>query len=171
MDETAFPVLLVDLAVREGILKKSEFWPLVKKAACYVVQNGPVTQQDRWEEDAGYSPFTLAVEISALLAAAEMADSNESPELAQYLRETADLWNANIELWTYAKDTDLSRKVGVEGYYVRIAPQETADAPSPTVGFVPIKNRPVEQSHSPAVQIISPDALALVRFGLRSPQD
>jgi glucoamylase len=36
---------------------------------------------------------------------------------------------------------------------------------------VPIKNRPVEKSGGPAAQIVSPDALALVRFGLRSPDD
>jgi GH15 family glucan-1,4-alpha-glucosidase len=31
-------------------------------------------RQDRWEEDGGYSPFTLAVEIAALLAAADLAE-------------------------------------------------------------------------------------------------
>ena len=40
---------------------------MVRSAASFIVRNGPVTQQDRWEEDAGYSPFTLAVEISGLL--------------------------------------------------------------------------------------------------------
>src|SRR2546422_7215096 len=37
-------------------------------------RNGPVTQQDRWEEDGGYSPFTLAAEIAGLLAAADFAE-------------------------------------------------------------------------------------------------
>ena len=171
MDETAFPILLVDLAIREGILKKEEYWQMVFKAACYLVQNGPVTQQDRWEEDPGYSPFTLAVEITALLVAADMANSNGHFEMAQYLKETADIWNANIESWTYVTDTELSKKVGVEGYYIRIAPPEDADAASPARGFVPIKNRPLEQSTLPATQIISPDALALVRFGLRAADD
>lgn len=35
-------------------------------------------------------------------------------------------------------------------------------------GFVPIKNRPLGESKAPAAHIVSPDALALVRFGLRS---
>jgi len=48
-----------------------------------------VTQQDRWEEDAGYSPFTLAVEISGLLAAADLADAVGEKDVATYLRETA----------------------------------------------------------------------------------
>jgi glucoamylase len=67
--------------------------------------------------------------------------------------------------------TDLARGTGVEGYYVRIAPPEVSDAASPSGGFVPIKNRPPGQSLEPAGQIVSPDALALVRFGLRAPDD
>ena len=174
MDETAFPVLLVDLARREKALGKSDLtslWPMVRKAASFIVRYGPVTQQDRWEEDAGYSPFTLAVEIAALLVAADLADRNNEPGVAAYLRETADTWNANIEHWVYVTGTELAKRSGVEGYYVRIAPAEKADAASPAAGFVPIKNRPVGQSTEPASQIVSPDALALVRFGLRAPDD
>src|SRR5439155_12867581 len=39
-------------------------WPMIQRAAGYLLRNGPVTQQDRWEEDGGYSPFTLAAEIA-----------------------------------------------------------------------------------------------------------
>ncbi|HEY6952993.1 MAG TPA: glucan 1,4-alpha-glucosidase [Bacteroidota bacterium] len=174
MDETAFPILLADLAYREKALDRgglAKLWPMILKAAGYLVLNGPVTQEDRWEEDPGYSPFTLAVEISALLAAADCAESNSESSLAKFLRETADIWNSNIERWTYATDTELTRKLGIGGYYVRIAPPEVGDAASPAGGFVPIKNRPPGQSVEPAAQIVSPDALALVRFGLRSPHD
>ncbi len=174
MDETAFPILLVDLARRETALGKGDLttlWPMVKRAASYLVRNGPVTQQDRWEEDAGYSPFTLAAEIAALLVAADLAETNNESGVAAYLRETADSWNANIERWIYVTKTELAARVGVEGYYVRIAPLEEADAASPEAGFVPIKNRPPGQSAEPAVHIVSPDALALVRFGLRAADD
>ena len=174
MDETALPILLVDMALRAGALTRTDlarYWPMVRQAAQFVVQNGPVSQQDRWEEDPGYSPFTLAVEIAGLLAAAEFAEKQDEGDTAAYLRQTADAWNASIERWTYVTGTDLARQVGVEGYYVRISPPETADAASPTAGFVPIKNRPPGQSLEPAQHIISPDALALVRFGLRSAAD
>jgi glucoamylase len=144
---------------------------MIEKAAGYVIRNGPVTGQDRWEEDGGYSPFTLAVEIAALLAAADLADGLAAPGLATFLRETADIWNGLVEHWTYATDTPLAREVGVEGYYVRIAPPETADAASPLSGFVPIKNRPPQASCEKASLVISPDALALVRFGLRAADD
>ncbi len=174
MDETAFPILLVDLARREKALDKDDLtrlWPMVRRAASFIARNGPVTQQDRWEEDAGYSPFTLAVEIAALLVAADLAQLNNEPRTAVYLRETADTWNENIERWVYVTGTELAKRTGVEGYYVRIAPPEEADAASPAAGFVPIKNRPIGQSAEPAVHIVSPDALALVRFGLRSADD
>jgi glucoamylase len=174
MDETAFPILLVDMLRREakyalGDLQR--WWKLVERAARFIVRNGPVTLQDRWEEDAGYSPFTLSVEIAGLLAAADLADTVGEKESAAHLRETADCWNDNIERWCYAKDSDLARQIGVEGYYVRIAPPETDNAASPVEGYVPIKNRPPGQSTEPATHVISPDALALVRFGLRAPDD
>jgi glucoamylase len=175
MDETGFPVLLVDLACREGALDetaRAKLWPMVRRAAGFIARNGPVTQQDRWEMDPGYSPFTLAVEVAALLCASDLADDYE-PALAPYLRETADAWNANIERWTYASGTELAGQVGVQGYYVRIAPPETAGCASPKFGFVPIKSRPPDQQDplKTATHIVSPDALALVRFGLRAADD
>lgn len=174
LDEAAFPILLIDLARREGALSMGDLqrlWPMARRAAGFLVRNGPVTQQDRWEEDAGYSPFTLALVVSALLVAAELADACAEGSIAPYLRETADAWNDQIERWTYVTGTPLARQVGVDGYYVRIAPPEVCAAASPAQGFVPIKNRPIGESSAPAAQIVSPDALALVRFGLRTAHD
>ena len=174
MDEAAFPILLIDLARREGALSTGDLerlWPMARRAAGFLVRNGPVTQQDRWEEDAGYSPFTLALVVAALLVAAELAEICGEEGIAPYLRETADAWNDHIERWTYVTGTPLARQVGVNGYYVRIAPPEVCEAASPSQGFVPIKNRPLGESAAPAEQIVSPDALALVRFGLRAAHD
>ena len=174
MDECAFPLLLADALRRAGHLpraKLADFLAMIESAASYVVRNGPVTGEDRWEEDPGYSPFTLAVEIAALLAAADMLDTFEKNEPANYLRETADCWNDQIERWTYVTGTDVCAKASVEGHYVRIAPPDDTGAASPKDGFVPIKNRPPADTDEPAEAIISPDALALVRFGLRAADD
>ena len=174
MDETALPILLVDLAARAGALDpdgQAAYWPMVRQAAAFLVRNGPVSPQDRWEEDPGYSPFTLAAEIAALLVAADLADTMADAAAATYLRETADVWNASIERWLYVEGTDLARQNDVEGYYVRVSAPERADAASPCDGFVPIKNRPPDQSMAPAASIVSVDALALVRFGLRAADD
>jgi len=174
LDESAFPILLVDLALQEKSLtarQARETWPMVRKAALYLLSHGPVTAQDGWEEDPGYSPFTLAVTIAALLAAADRAEEHDEVDFARYLRETADVWDDSIERWTYVTGTDLAQRFGVEGYYVRIAPPDIGDGGSPTQGFVPIKNRPPGESYEPAGHIVSADALALVRFGLRRPDD
>ena len=175
MDETAFPILLLDLLRRNSapdLGKLERWWPMVRNAVSFILRNGPVTQQDRWEEDSGYSPFTLAVEISALLAASEIAVLTGHSDAASTLRDAADAWNDNIERWVYATGGDLARQVGVEGYYVRIAPPDADVAASPTQGFVPIKNRPPgENNVESAAHLVSPDSLALVRFGLRAPDD
>ena len=174
MDECAFPVLLLDLARNTGALPDGEasaYWPMVRAAAGFLVRNGPVTGQDRWEESAGYSTFTLAVEVAGLLAAAAMADTVGQTEAAAFLRDTADAWNASIEEWTFARDTSLARDAGVEGYYVRIAPARPPSAQSALDGDIQLKNRPDGQGDRKAHEVVSTDALALVRFGLRAASD
>ena len=174
MDETALPILLVDLAARHGVIDGTErdgYWPMVRRAAACLARNGPVSPQDRWEKDPGYSPFTLATEVAAFLVAADLADATGHDTAAAYLRETADAWNASIERWLYVTDTELARQYAVNGYYVRVAEPDRPDAASPSHGFVPIKNRPPDQSSAPAALMVSPDALAFVRFGLRAADD
>ncbi len=169
MDESAFPILLTATAFREELIDEAELarlWPMVRKALCFIVQNGPATEQDRWEEVGGYSPYTIAVEIAALLEAAEFT---LEPDIAEYLRETADAWNDSIERWTYATETELAKQIGVEGYYLRIAPR-TDDGASPIEGQIQMKNVS-ERTVVPAANVVCIDALALVRFGLRSAND
>ena len=171
LDETAFPILLVDLAVREGAAGTrgaATWWDMVRRAAVYVAMHGPRTGQDRWEEDGGYSPFTLAVAISGLLAAADLAVGFNEPALAAWLRDTADDWNSSIEKWTYAAGTPLADRCGVTGYYVRIG---SADAVAPPLGMVDLKNRGTDRTKIAAADMVSVDALALVRFGLRDAHD
>jgi glucoamylase len=171
MDQTALPIMLLDLVNRETKLSSDDlkhFWPMIRKAAAYLVMNGPVTDQDRWEENAGYSTFTLAVEIAALLIAAEYAELNNEPQLSVFLKETADCWNSNVERWTYVSSSDLAKFVGVSGYYVRINSRESVDNGN---DMLIISNRPKGENTCPASEMVSPDALALVRFGLRSAKD
>jgi glucoamylase len=174
MDETALPVLLVDLARREGTLSGNDlgrFWPMVRRAAGYLVCHGPVSPQDRWEEDPGYSPFTVAAQIAALLVAAELAELNREPDLATYLRETADVWNDSIERWMYVTGSDWCRDYGIPGYYVRIATRDPAVSSSRFQEMVLVKNVAPGLGCLPSVHLVSPDVLALVRFGLRAADD
>lgn len=170
MDETAFPILFAELLRRAGELRDIDPWPMIRAAAGFLVAHGPVTQQDRWEEDGGYSPFTLSVEIAALAVAADFARAAGEPVVAQVLLDTADAWNEGVERWTYVTGTEFARLAGVDGYYARIAPADTAADGLP-LGYVPIRNRPIGADRAPFENVVSPDALALVRFGLRAADD
>lgn len=171
MDEVAFPILFAEMLRREGKLEDLDPYPMIRGAASFLVCHGPVTGQDRWEENGGYSPFSIAIEVSALLVAAEFAARAGEPALADLYRETADAWNARIEQWTYVRGTALAREVGVDGYYVRVAPSDVDDGLRTSGGHIPIKNRPAGSDAARYDDIVSPDALALVRYGLRDAND
>jgi glucoamylase len=174
LDETAFVILLVALARRENALEDEAvqfLWPMTRAAAKFLVQHGPVTPMDRWEEQAGYFPSTMAVEIPALLAAAELAETFGEPDLARYLKETADAWNDSIEELLYVKGTQLATDAGVEGYYVRFAPTDQMEADAPAAGAVHLRNHDPGHGEVNVANIVSPDALCLVRFGLRAADD
>jgi len=173
MDECAFPILLADMLRRHGHLDavNDRYLPMIRRAASYLVGNGPATSQDRWEEDGGYSPFTLAVEIAALLAAADLLESGEENAVSRHLRETADCWNEQIENWTFAGDPDICEAAGVQGYYVRIGSNSVTDIATARVGNTAIRNQVESKSTLPTRDVLSPDALALVRFGLRAADD
>jgi glucoamylase len=170
MDETAFPILLADALRRAGELQGHNPWPLIRNAAGYIVRGGPATQEDRWEALAGYATFTMAVEIAALLAAADFADRNDEPQLAAFLRETADSWNEAVDELTYAAGTDLAQQYEVDGYYLRITPLEAIHGKPLDSLTIKLTNDRKDQQHR-AVNVVSPDSLALVRYGLRAPED
>jgi glucoamylase len=173
LDETAFPVLLYDMLLRADVIGPSDsarYEKMIERAAGFIIRIGPATQQDRWEEDGGYSPFTLAVEIAGLLAAADAMDAAGKTAIADYIREVADGWNEQIETWTYATDTELSRQLGIDGYYMRIG-SAAGDGMSSARGLIPIRNRTDSNAMLEAGMLVSPDALAFVRFGLRGADD
>ena len=145
--------------------------PWCGSAAGYLVRNGPVSPQDRWEEDPGYSPFTVAAQIAALLAAADLADLSHEAAVGTYLREIADVWYSSIDRWMYVSATDWCQRFRVNGYYVRIAPKERSGGVSRFESGVRIKNVAASDDTLAAIHLVSPDALALVRFGLRAADD
>ena len=156
LDEAALPILLVNLAHREGVVGDAQLRDILAhdpRAAAFIIRSGPETGQDRWENTPGLSPYTLATEIAALLIAAQSADQfDERQDLADISAMTADLWNDSIEPWTYVSNTASGPSAGVEGYYVRIAP-------SP--GMLPLSRRgenpSMKQAHDFSVrEVVSP---------------
>ena len=148
MDETALPILLVDLAAARRVLDATErdaFWTMVRRAGRFL-----------WEwsrqpaRSVGGRPWLCAVHHRRRDRRAPRRRRSgravEETIAAAYLRETADAWNASIERWLYVAGTELAQQHGVDGYYVRVAEPDQADAASPRDGFVPIKYRPPDQS-------------------------
>ena len=174
LDECAFPMLLLDMAWRSGALRHPDlppYWPMVHRAAGFVLRNGPRTKQDRWEENAGYTPFTIAVAVASLLAAAEIGEALDVEAAPALFRDTADAWNEQIEDWVYVRDTPLAREAGVAGYYIRIAPESPLTDGPDLHGQVQVRNHEAGTGSIAADALVSTDALALVRFGLRAPDD
>ncbi|MEP2240196.1 MAG: glycoside hydrolase family 15 protein [Maribacter sp.] len=174
MDQIALPILEILKGYLRNTMSKSRqkrYWPLAKKAIVFLLVNGPYTDQDRWEEESGFSPFTMATEIAALLAGAELADLNDENDFANYCRETADSWNDTLEHRTYVTNTPLAKKHGVDGYYIRINPFSDIAASELGDRTINLKNHHADHGKTKINELISVDALALVRFGLRDARD
>lgn len=173
MDQVALPILLLDSCYHARILDKdrwARYFPGVKKAVAFLLARGPYTEQDRWEQQAGLSPFTLSTQIAALLAAAFLLERYGERTMARYLRETADYWAAQIDEWTYVTGTETARRCGVEGYYVRINPWY-APVDSVRDRILTVHHHPPGEGEIALGELVCVDALALVRFGLRTADD
>ncbi|MGI8959196.1 MAG: glycoside hydrolase family 15 protein [Bryobacteraceae bacterium] len=171
MDAMSLPILLADKLHRQNALDGYNPAPMMHRAAQFLLHNGPVTEQDRWETTPGYSPYTMATQVAALLAAADSADLMERPRHAAFLRDTADAWNDSIDEFTYVEGTPLTKKHGVSGYYVRITPPKRVEEVATGDLQILMPNNAGQGNYRKAVDIVSPDALALVRFGLRAAND
>jgi glucoamylase len=164
LDEVGFPILLAaKLAEQKALAGLTGVETMVRRASHYLVQHGPISAQDRWEENAGISPFTLGIEIVALVAAADFLE--DEAERA-YVLSLASCWNERIEEWTYVEDGLLAQEYGVAGYYVRLGP---AALEGGLRGRIDIKNRFGESM--PAAGLVGMEFLYLVRLGLRDAQD
>jgi len=73
LDEVAAPILLAWRLQQCNALGLFDALKLVLRAARYLICHGPITGQERWEENSGYSPSTLASIIAGLVCAAEFA--------------------------------------------------------------------------------------------------
>lgn len=166
LDETAFPVLLaVSLAERDA-LGGMPVADLIRRAFAFLIREGPSSPQDRWEEDAGVNPYTLAVCIAALVAGADLL-----PEAERALPVLlADFWNARLEDWCVARDSALDRAHGITAHYVREAPSGILACPTALRRHLTIKNR-VDDPGLDATAQVGVDFLQLVRLGLRHADD
>jgi glucoamylase len=130
---------------------------------------GPVTGQERWEENAGYSPSTLATVIAALVCAADFASEQGRTSDAEFVFAYADWLAAHVEDWTVTTRGELVP--GIPRHYIRINPTNP-DAPDPhadpNTTLIQVANG---GGRHPARNVVGGDFLHLVRFGIRSADD
>jgi glucoamylase len=169
LDEVAAPILLAWRLQQAQALRLFDPWALVSRAAGYLILHGPVTGQERWEENSGYSPSTLATIIASLVCAADFAHGRNLPDLANFLLDYADWLSAHLETWTVTHHGELLP--GKPRHYVRIAPanpDQPGQAPDPDHAEYILANG---SGRHPARNIVGGDFLHLVRLGVRAADD
>ena len=173
LDEVAFPIILAWRLWKMNGLGNFDIFPFVVSASSFLVRYAPLTQQERWEENAGYSPSTLAAVISALICAADICRARGDVASGSHLEDYADWIEAHLDEWTTTKRGVLLPEVPY--HYMRIRPP-AADEPfhNPGVppGMIHLANRgPGENYAFEAREIVDAGFLELVRYGIRSADD
>jgi glucoamylase len=114
LDEVAYPILMV---LQSGLAGDAGLWPHVQAAANYLIAHGPSFGPERWEEQSGYSPSTIAAEIAGLVAAGTIARQHASPADARIWLATADQYQRSIKGWTVTTNGPLSS----QPYFIRLS--------------------------------------------------
>src|SRR5207237_3379433 len=159
LDEVAAPVLLAWKLRQSNALGLFDPWPMISRAARYLILNGPVTGQERWEESSGYSPSTLAAIIAALVCAAEFARTRaQTPagnQTAEFILDYSDWLVAHLEQWLVTTCGELVP--GKPCHYIRINPADPGRPdliPDPNTAMLQIGNG---GGAHPARNIVSTD--------------
>jgi glucoamylase len=157
LDEVALPVVLAWWLGRS----EPDDWEHVRRAADFIRANGPETQQERWENQNGWSPNTIATEIAALVCAADIARANSDAARAAAYEATADDWQARVESWTATTTGPYSPKP----YYLRVTKDAMPDAGT-RYNLGDNFPREVDQR-----EIVDNSFLGLVLFGVKPHDD
>jgi glucoamylase len=157
LDQVSFPIVL---AWQLGRRDATTFGD-VKSAVGCILANGPQTQQERWENQGGWSPATIASEIAGLVCAADLARANGDEKSAKAWEKQADEWQAAVDDWTYTT----TGPYGSHSYFLRI----TKDA-DPNAGTT----YNIGDSGPAAVdqrKVVDTSFLELVRLGVKRAND
>ncbi|MDQ1737474.1 MAG: glucoamylase [Pseudonocardiales bacterium] len=163
LDEVADPIVLAYQLRRFD----QDSWQHVKSAADFLIgfaQDGhaaPWTPQERWENQSGYSPATIASEIAGLVCAASIATANHDLATAQRYLSTADDWHARLKAWTVTSTGPYSSKP----YFLRLTKDGKPDlATTYSIG---------DSGPGAADQrsVVDPSFLELVRLGVLPADD
>ena len=177
MDEQAMPIIL---AYRLGPTVYNPLFAKIKATASYLVATGPWTYQERWEENSGYSPSTIAAEIAGLVDAAQIALANGDTADAATWMNAADYWQQNVQAWTYTTQgcPNTASFCGSTSMYERINTSAASGGTLPG-GWHPAAypnttttiNIASGGGTHRAIDIIDGGFLELVRLGVKRPTD
>jgi glucoamylase len=128
MDEVAFPAVLAHQLGRDD----AGTWAHVKKAMDFILSYkdpetgnvAPWSPMERWENQSGWSPNTIAVEIAGMVCAAEIAKANGDDASADRYLAAADEWQARVKDWTLTTTGPYSS----EPYFLRLTKDQNPDA-------------------------------------------
>lgn len=177
LDQTAMPIMLGWKLWKLGWLPDAElktfYGKMLKPAADFLVKGGkvnldwntatvtpPFTQQERWEEQGGYSPSTTAAVIAGLVVAGDIADAAGDTGAAELYRKTADDYAGKLE----ARMVTTKGTFGDGHYYLRLNSDQD-----------PNNKSPVEERNGQAPvaedRMLDAGFLELVRYGVRRADD
>jgi glucoamylase len=158
LDETSYPILM---AWQAGLAHDSSLYVKhVIPAADFLVAHGPSDGVERWEEQSGFSPSTIAAEIAGLTAAAHIARVNRDRAHARIYQATADYFARNIKAWTVTT----TGPYGTGRYFIRLS--KTGD-PNAAITYN-LGNGSVDADQR---SIIDAGFLELVRLGILPAND
>jgi glucoamylase len=157
LDEASYPIIM---AFQLGMTGSSLYQNHIKAAANFVISHGPAFGVERWEEQNGYSPSTIAAEIAGLVAAADIAKVNGDTSSAQVWLGVADDWQRSVEGWTVTTNGPLAS----HPYFIRLS--KTGD-PNAAISYNVGNGGPTLDQRS----VIDAGFLELVRLGLKPPDD
>ncbi len=128
MDNISFPSVMAYHLWEDGLdfADVDYEYEHVRRSASYIAQNGPDSGQERWEEEAGYSPSTIAAEISGLACAGKLALETGHDADALVWLAVADRWTNRVDDWT-ATTTGTEHHTNTP-YYVRVTRDGDPDA-------------------------------------------
>ncbi len=158
LDETSYPILM---DWQSGLAGDSTLYQKhVIPAADFLVAHGPSDGVERWEEQSGYSPSTIAAEIAGLTAAANIARVNRDPVHERIYQATADYFARNIKNWTVTTDGPYASR-----YFIRVS--KTGD-PNAAISYA-LNNG--NTTMTPQQNIVDAGFLELVRLGVLPASD
>jgi glucoamylase len=152
LDEASYPILM---AYQLGMTDAQLYQKHIKPAANFVISHGPAFGVERWEEQSGYSPSTIAAEVAGLVAAAGIAKANGDTQSAQIWLGTADDWQRSLEGWTVTTNGPLAN----HPYFIRLS--KTGD-PNAAISYNVGNGGPTLDQRS----VIDAGFLEMVRLGL-----